>query len=803
MQCAMNSRWKGLLAGSLILAAVPCVRADQVFGNFETDLDGWTVAWDGTDDLGTSSTGATLDSRSMTVLVGDGDFWKLQRIGFLNLVGASRITMDITFIASEWPGDTWINVNKIALMDQTFWNWQEVDRDMMVVTKISGADPPGDDGSGNIAWWGPWMGDVTWAISWRLQNISKSNDTYQFYMALQCNKAKGSGGYFYIDNVRVVAEDLVPPPPRLHAQGNKIKNPAGEDVILRGVSLIDLGFLQSWQGGALAMIDRLTDPSDTRCNSVGWQTKVIRVPVFPPHLVEGWPYPFEPNDNDDLYDLLRMVVDYCGAKGLYVILDWHDINNTFDTLDAAVDFWNYMAPRFADDEHVMFELFNEPINQVGTDTENWLSVKADMETLISVVRSHAPDTLLLIGTPVYCQILGPVLDDPVNDDNVVYVTHLYPYHWIENHLYHTSAMTQVASVYPILLGEWGFIDDTSDNVLKGTITNYGEPLKQFAEGLGIGSIAWVSSYDWQPPMFDEDWNLLEGEGYMGCFAKDWLYSGWQSEQDLDLAMTINRCQVTAGKTSGQDTLEMSGTFESIPPNLLGVSYLGVTITSLRDSAVIYSENCDYKWDISGNRFLWSERYRKGEPGRITLLVLDFARRRFLLKAESVNLTGLGCPLELSITVGPYVLSGQAEEAIVNGTARIPIRLMRGYADELRVSRAVVKQDRKVNTDSLQVWGEIALEDVGQNLRSSEFVLRWGQQTFTIPAGTLRSNRSRTVYSCGNVATQEGAKVWLKIDTQKCLFSVTIARTELEFASGDGDFGIQFGDFDESVSVSMP
>ncbi len=30
-------------------------------------------------------------------------------------------------------------------------------------------------------------------------------------------------------------------------------------VVLRGVSLIDLGFLQGWQGGAINMINRLTD----------------------------------------------------------------------------------------------------------------------------------------------------------------------------------------------------------------------------------------------------------------------------------------------------------------------------------------------------------------------------------------------------------------------------------------------------------------------------------------------------------------------------------------------------------------
>ena len=38
------------------------------------------------------------------------------------------------------------------------------------------------------------------------------------------------------------------------------------------------------------------------------------------------------------------------------------------TLLQTSEFWTYMAPRFANDSHVMFELFNEPINNTfGSD----------------------------------------------------------------------------------------------------------------------------------------------------------------------------------------------------------------------------------------------------------------------------------------------------------------------------------------------------------------------------------------------------------------------------------------------------
>ena len=99
--------------------------------------------------------------------------------------------------------------------------------------------------------------------------------------------------------------------PWLHVAGNKIVDPAGNVVVLRGIDLIDLGSLEEWEGGAINMIDRITNKSDPQGSSPGWYPKIIRIMVAPPDSVgNSWPHPFSP-DNNDLYDLLRTVVDYC------------------------------------------------------------------------------------------------------------------------------------------------------------------------------------------------------------------------------------------------------------------------------------------------------------------------------------------------------------------------------------------------------------------------------------------------------------------------------------------------------------
>ena len=93
--------------------------------------------------------------------------------------------------------------------------------------------------------------------------------------------------------------------PWLHADGNQLKDPEGNVVILRGVALIDLGFLEDWQGGAFEMIDRLTDPTDIQGTSPGWYPKILRINITPPDSVSNWPHPFDPGNDDFYNNLLR------------------------------------------------------------------------------------------------------------------------------------------------------------------------------------------------------------------------------------------------------------------------------------------------------------------------------------------------------------------------------------------------------------------------------------------------------------------------------------------------------------------
>ncbi len=324
-----------------------------------------------------------------------------------------------------------------------------------------------------------------------------------------------------------LATPLYAATPWLHTDGNVIKDPCGNTVILRGIDLIDLGFLQDWEGGAIAMVDRLTNQSDPCGNSPGWYPRVLRINITPPDSVSGWPHPFNPN-NTDLYNLLRSVVDYCKTKDLYAIIDWHYVDNTYSHVASTNQFWTYMAPKFANDSHVIFELFNEPINNTfGSDIANWQSVRTDMQNWFNLVRSYAPNNLILVAGPSWSQTIGPAATYPLTGDNIAIVSHIYPCHWLNGtpgSNWYTTNINTCLTRYPVFMSEWGFWSDSTDTIGYGCITTYGQPLQNFREARNISNSAWVSSYDWSPTMFTTtSYKLRIGEYEMGGFVKDTLY----------------------------------------------------------------------------------------------------------------------------------------------------------------------------------------------------------------------------------------------------------------------------------------
>jgi len=298
--------------------------------------------------------------------------------------------------------------------------------------------------------------------------------------------------------------------PWLTVSGRFIRDPQGNNVELRGVSLVDTAVANTRTRTAIQQTNMATDEAN------GWYARVVRFPVYP-NAIDGTPGWLA---NPDTYfnNHLNPAIQNCVARQIYCIIDWHYIadynNSTIDTTTRA--FWNYVAPRYANTPNVIYELYNEPINP-----DNWSTWKTTAQPWVNLIRSLAPNNLILIGGPRWSQNLTSAASDPFVGSNLVYVAHIYPQHGGQS--VWDSWFGNAANSVPFFITEWGW--QQGGNVpTSGTQSGYGVPFSNYMESKGLSWTAWVHDPFWQPVMFDQSWNLLGGENFMGVFTRDLLFA---------------------------------------------------------------------------------------------------------------------------------------------------------------------------------------------------------------------------------------------------------------------------------------
>jgi hypothetical protein len=267
---------------------------------------------------------------------------------------------------------------------------------------------------------------------------------------------------------------------------------------------------------------------------------------------------------------------------------------------------------------------------------------------------------------------------------------------------------------------------------------------------------------------------------------------------LDPDMSVEKCTVTAGKTEGYGTIVVSGTMNATADDLSDADNIQVTI----DSEDIVGP-CVQTFPIDEDSFKKGKyNYARTENASKTSFKFDTKTGKFSFTAKNVELAGLGCPLTIEIEIGDYICTAEVDEAIVNGPKKpIPIKLMMGVKDSMRVDKIQVKRGTKPNSDQLTVKGVFAVEDTTVDMANEEFVVTLDSQTFTLPAGSFTAKTGQ--FTCKKIAPTEGGIASATFNFTKCSFTMTIKNTEIEADAGTVDLGVDFADFSESVEVVLP
>jgi len=231
--------------------------------------------------------------------------------------------------------------------------------------------------------------------------------------------------------------------PWLHVDGNKIKDPAGNIVVLKGISLIDLGFLEGWQDGD---IETAEIPFKRGVNLTNWlQTSsvrqiqftkftkqdlinikslgcdVIRLPINLHSMTNGQPdYTIDPL----FYYFLDQIIDWAEELELHLILDNHTFNPAASTDpdigDILVRVWTQMAEHYKErSTYIYYEVLNEPH---GISDRKWNEIQ---QKVIAAIRMVDQKHTIIVGPAGWNNYNNLRYMPEYEDDNLIYTFHFY------------------------------------------------------------------------------------------------------------------------------------------------------------------------------------------------------------------------------------------------------------------------------------------------------------------------------------------------------------------------------------------
>ncbi|OVE83627.1 cellulase family glycosylhydrolase [Natronolimnobius baerhuensis] len=425
--------------------------------------------------------------------------------------------------------------------------------------------------------------------------------------------------------------------PPLARDGNKIVDPSGNEVILRGVNIADPGEQsREWRGQtAPETFELATDESE------GWYTNIVRIPVQAEFIAAGTsaPEPGQMPHGDDWGPLLPGSFDasdvewYCetyldelvdmGAeRGAYVMIDYHrhypvfhqedhaghdipydtwqcdsdggeswrnpevcgergplwhgedqiddiwsliDDQNIVEAFDLDEDdiyleppevsnaldeelhtFWEVIADRYAGDDHVIFDVYNEPTGPYGGDwggperqagelsfpeqapgeaegdydvrldeMKGWYDLWRDRaQPWVDTVEENAPGHLITIGSPRWSQYAYWAPYNEFDATNMCYTAHVYTQQDMRPL---GDYIGEPSEHVPIFFSEFGWIEgggkevdtpwmdcttdpdqDPEDADCEPFIEGYEEFLTEY----DVHPQAWCFDHSWEPHMFE-------------------------------------------------------------------------------------------------------------------------------------------------------------------------------------------------------------------------------------------------------------------------------------------------------------
>lgn len=203
-------------------------------------------------------------------------------------------------------------------------------------------------------------------------------------------------------------------------------------------------------------------------------------------------------NKEELKALVKKGVDAATQLGLYVIIDWHILNdgNPQQNKSEAINFFREMSATYKNQDNVIYEICNEPNG--GT---SWSDIKAYAMEVIPVIRANDSDAIIVVGTPTWSQDVEQASYDKITGyDNIMYALHFYAAthkQWLRD-----KAQTAINNGCALFVTEFSICDASGNGSLDISEANQ---WLDFLNKNGISFVGWNLSNKGEASALFQTW----------------------------------------------------------------------------------------------------------------------------------------------------------------------------------------------------------------------------------------------------------------------------------------------------------
>jgi endoglucanase len=229
---------------------------------------------------------------------------------------------------------------------------------------------------------------------------------------------------------------------KLKVSGSKILDKNNNEVVLRGMSL----FWHQWTDGS-----KFYTQSNVNSLANNWKTSLVRAALQTSDIA-----------------MARNMMDWTNAAGIYVIIDNHS-HDAHNNTQAVANFFKDVSAYVKQKSytHVLYELYNEPINT------QWADIKRFAEPVIDAIRVNDPDGLIIVGTPNYSANISAARSNPLTGTrakNVLYALHFYAGE-AGHSTYRIALEAAYCAGFPVFVSEWGTSPASGNGAISTSNSN--------------------------------------------------------------------------------------------------------------------------------------------------------------------------------------------------------------------------------------------------------------------------------------------------------------------------------------------